>query len=153
MTASVSMQTGGGCGEQQRSWEKCVSRQSSRKTSKCAQFESELRKCSAATRTDFCIDETVSLASCTSSRSGSGSADLCATEFVNFRECRRPAGRQLVQVNAGGFAVVEAAKTLYLDQGAQVLLTGRPAGGSLSAAADEYARSLGLANGPAELRF
>ncbi len=143
-----------GCVEQQSSWEKCLTK-ANRNSSKCVKFETDLRKCSVATREDFCIDETVNLMNCT--KHAADDRTLCANEFINFRECRRPFGRQLVQADhasSSGFAVVEAAKSLYLPEGAQVLMTPAPSSPvNLKTAVQEYARNLGLTNGTADLRF
>ena len=135
------------CGEQSSQWEKCLAK-SGRNPSKCTKFETELRKCGATSREELCIDETVNLMNCTKSTG----SDLCSKEFVNFRECRRVGGRQLVEATEGGYGVVEAAKWAYIDEGRALRVTAN-AGTSLAVAADQYAKSLGLAGGSAELRF
>ena len=146
------------CREQQSAWEKCLAK-SGRNPGKCGKTETELRKCggtSSRVQERLCIDETISLMNCTRRND----AGLCSREFVNFRECRRPLGRQLMQSSPdGGWTVVEAAKSQYIDEG-QVLrrsieqseVFSTSSASSLKHAAEEYAKSLGLVS-TSDLRF
>jgi hypothetical protein len=135
------------CGEQESVWSKCLAK-SGRNPAKCAKAETELRKCGNAVKKDFCIDETVNLMNCTKAPDG----PLCASQFVAYRECHRPQGRELVlDGSSTGYAVVEAAKQFYPEQ--HILRIVPEKNVNLKQAAEEYARSLGLLGGVQDLRF
>ncbi|KAK2195572.1 bifunctional CHCH/Ufd1-like [Babesia duncani] len=80
------------CGPQLRAYYACLGK-NNHDLSQCKAENGALTKCAAGDKdNDYCLKELQQLMTCTRSPS----SDACAKEFVQFRECHRPGGREIL---------------------------------------------------------
>merc|ERR1719240_1672920 len=125
------------CGAEKLEWDKCLSK-SGKSPDKCLAAEDALRKCGNAAGVNFCIAETRALMAC----SLYPSKEQCATQFIQMRECNRPAGPKLV---VGDTLSIASGMNTQFKDGASF----GPAPATTTAAmidfADDVAKKMGFA--------